>query len=185
PDAEILAVTCCSGNVEAHQVAENTLAVLELAGRTDVEVAIGRPTPILRTLETTTETHGPRGIGYAELAPPSRPLSDRHGVDVLLETIRARPGEVTLVTLGPLTNLAVALLLEPALPRLLRRLVLMGGTYRVAGNTSPREEWNIHCDPEAAKIVFGAFADSRVKQRPLALGLDVTEQALFSPEHMV
>jgi purine nucleosidase len=185
PDADILAVTCCSGNVAADQVAENTLAVLELAGRTDIEVAIGRPTPILRTLETTPETHGPRGIGYAELPPPTRPLSDRHGVDVLLETIRARPREVTLVTLGPLTNLAVALLREPTLPRLLRRLVLMGGTYRVAGNTSPREEWNIHCDPEAAKIVFTAFADAEVKRRPLALGLDVTEQALFTPDHMV
>jgi purine nucleosidase len=185
PEAEILAVTCCSGNVEASLVAANTLAVLELAGRTDVEVAIGRRTPILRALETTPETHGPRGIGHAELPPAARPVSERHGVEVILDEVRRRPGEVTLVTLGPLTNLAVAILLEPRLPRLLRRLVLMGGTYRVAGNTSPREEWNVHSDPEAARIVFRAFADPGVAERPLALGLDVTEQAAFTTDHMV
>jgi purine nucleosidase len=184
-DAEILGVTCCSGNVDASQVAENTLAVLELAGRGDIEVSLGRTVPIMRQLEITPETHGPRGIGYAELPTAKRSVSDRHAVDVILETAAARPGEVTLVTLGPLTNLAVAVLREPALPRLLRRLVLMGGTYRVAGNTSPREEWNIHCDPEAAKIVFRAFADPDVTTRPLALGLDVTEKVLFTPDHMV
>src|SRR6266545_1205661 len=185
PEAEILAVTCCSGNVEADQVARNTLAVLELAGRPDIDVAIGRRTPILRPLEITPETHGPHGIGHAELPPAARPVSERHGVEVIQEAARARPGEVTLVTLGPLTNLALAILLEPKLPRLLRKLVLMGGTYRVAGNTTPREEWNVHCDPEAARIVFRAFADSDVSERPLALGLDVTEQAAFTPEHMV
>jgi purine nucleosidase len=185
PEADILAVTCCSGNVAATQVAQNTLAVLELAGRTDIEVAIGRPTPLMRALETTPETHGPRGIGHAELPPPTRPLSDRHGVDVILDAIRQRPGEVTLVSLGPLTNIALAVLLEPELPRLLRRWVLMGGCFRVAGNTTPREEWNIHCDPEAARIAFHAFSEASAGTLPLALGLDVTEQAKFEPEHLV
>ena len=122
PEAEILAVTCLSGNVGAEDVARNTLAVLELAGRTDIEVAIGRTTPLVRPLEITPETHGPQGIGHAELPPPSRSLSERHGADVIVETARARPGEVTLVTLGPLTNLAVALEREPDLPRLLQPL---------------------------------------------------------------
>lgn len=185
PEAEILAVTCCSGNVHATDVARNTLAVLELAGRTDIEVAIGRPTPLIRELEITPETHGPQGIGHAELPPPSRALSDRHGVDVIIETARARPGEVTLVTLGPLTNLATALLREPELPGLLRRWVLMGGCFRVAGNTTPREEWNIHCDPDAARIAFDAFGRAGVPLRPLALGLDVTERFTFVPDHFV
>ncbi len=185
PEAEILAVTCCSGNVEAADVARNTLAVLELAGRTDVEVAIGRPVPLVRPLETTPETHGPRGIGHAELPPPSRALSERHGADVIVETARARPGEVTLVTLGPLTNLAVALEREPDLPRLLRRWVVMGGCFRVAGNTTPREEWNIHCDPEAARIAFDAFGAAEVPVRPMVLGLDVTERLVFVPDHLV
>jgi purine nucleosidase len=185
PEADILAVTCCSGNVHATDVARNSLAVLELAGRVDIEVAIGRPTPLIRALEITPETHGPRGIGHAELPPPSRPVSDRHGVDVIIETARARPGEVTVVTLGPLTNLATALLREPDLPRLLRRWVLMGGCFRVAGNTTPREEWNIHCDPDAARIAFDAFGTAGVRPLPLALGLDVTERAPFVPDHLV
>ncbi len=191
PEAEIVAVTCCSGNVEAHQVAENTRAVLELAGRPDVEVALGRTVPLVRGLEITPETHGPKGIGYAELPPPSRPLSDRHGADLIVEEARRRPGEITMVTLGPLTNLAVAVEREPDLPRLLRRLVMMGGSYRSPGNTAPTTEWNIHCDPEAAKAVLAAWmaaaagGDSGAVPRPLALGLDVTERAKITPDHVV
>lgn len=185
PEVDLLAVTCCSGNVEARQVAENTLAVLELAGRPDVEVALGREVPLVRPLETTPETHGPRGIGYAELPAPSRLLSDRHGADVLVAEARRRPGEVTLVTLGPLTNLAVALEREPELPGLLRSWVLMGGAYRSPGNTAPTTEWNIHVDPEAAKICLDAWAAAgEGVARPVALGLDVTERAKLTPEHM-
>jgi purine nucleosidase len=189
PDADLVAVTCVSGNIDAQQVGINTRAVLELAGRADVEVAMGREIPILRPLETAPETHGPRGIGHAELPPPSRPLSDRHAVDLILDEARGRPGEITLVTLGPLTNLALAVLREPNLPRLLKGYALMGGAYRVSGNTTPMSEWNIHCDPDAAKIVFRAWADAMAADssipRPLALGLDVTEQARIEPEHVV
>lgn len=189
PEAEILGVSCSSGNVEASQVAINTLAILELAGRTDIEVAIGRRVPLVRPLETTPETHGPRGIGYAELPPASRPVSARNGVDLLIDEIRARPGEVTLVTLGPLTNLAVAVLREPELPRLLRSWVLMGGSYRSKGNTAPTTEWNIHLDPEAARVCFAAWGTAvgdgtTGPARPLALGLDVTEKAKLTPEHI-
>jgi purine nucleosidase len=163
--------------------------VLELAGRTDVEVAMGRETPLVRPLETTPETHGPQGLGYAELPPPSRPLSDRHGVDLILEEARRRPGEITLVTLGPLTNLALAVLREPLLPGLLKGYALMGGAFGVSGNTTPTTEWNIHCDPDAAKIVFRTWAEAMAADpsipRPLALGLDVTERARIEPEHIV
>jgi len=185
PEAEIVAVTCVAGNVDARQVAANTLAVLELAGRGDVEVALGREVPLVRPLVTTPETHGPRGIGYAQLPPAARPLSARHAADLFIEEARRRPGEITLVALGPLTNLAVAVLREPELPRLLRRLVIMGGSYRSPGNTAPTTEWNISVDPDAAKVVFGAFGGGEGTTRPMALGLDVTERAKFTPEHMV
>jgi purine nucleosidase len=187
-EADIVAVTCVGGNVDARQVAENTRAVLELAGRDDVEVALGRQRPLVRALETTPETHGPKGIGYAELPPPTRSLSERHAVDVLIDEARRRPGEITLVTLGPLTNLAVAVLREPELPRLLKAYALMGGSYRSPGNTAPTTEWNIHVDPDAAKVVFGAWADAVREHgvaRPLALGLDVTERAKITPDHVV
>jgi purine nucleosidase len=189
PDAELVAATCVSGNVEARQVATNTLQILELAGRTDVEVALGREIPLVRALETTPETHGPEGLGYAELPPPIRPISDRHAVDVILDTALERPGEIQLVTLGPLTNLAIAVLREPRLPALLRGYTLMGGAYGVPGNTTPTNEWNVHCDPDAAQIVFRAWAAAREADpsipRPLALGLDVTEQARILPDDVV
>ena len=232
PECEIVAVTCTAGNVDARQVAENTRAVLELAGRSDVEVAIGRETPLSRALVTTPETHGPRGIGYAELPPATTPISPRYSPDLIVEEARRRPGELTLVTLAPLTNVALAVLSEPDLPRLLRRLVVMGGSYRSAGNTAPTTEWNVNVDPEAARIVFEAFGPEAgggatatvgpaTNERaasaegsasagrsdvaadrsggaggpvgvgpqtrhalPLALGLDVTEQAKLLPEHL-
>jgi purine nucleosidase len=144
---------------------------------------------LIRPLETTPETHGPQGLGHAELPPPSRPLSDRHAVDLIVVEARRRPGELTLVTLGPLTNLALAVMREPDLPRLLGGYTLMGGAYGVSGNTTPTTEWNIHCDPEAAAIVFRAWGDATAADatipRPLALGLDVTEQARVLPEDIV
>jgi purine nucleosidase len=193
PEAELVAVTCVGGNVDARQVAENTRAVLELAGRDDVEVALGRETPLVRPLVTTPETHGPRGIGYAVLPPPRRPLSDRHAADLIVGEARRRPGELTLVTLGPVTNLAVAVLREPGLPLLLRRWVLMGGSYRSPGNTAPTTEWNAAVDPDAMKVAIAAFGDPAVVERrraaglpglPLALGLDVTERAKLLPDHV-
>jgi purine nucleosidase len=188
PEAEIVAATAVAGNTDARQAAINTQAVLELAGRGDVEVAIGREVPLVKRLETTPETHGPRGLGYADLPPPSRPISRRHASDVLIEEARRRPGEVTLITLGPLTNLAVALVREPELPRLLKAWVLMGGSYRSPGNTAPTTEWNIHVDPDAAKIAFSAWAETAGTggvARPLALGLDVTERAKITPDRVV
>jgi purine nucleosidase len=184
PEAEIVAITCVGGNTDARQVAENTRAVLELAGREDVEVALGREQPLARPLETTPETHGPRGLGYAELPQPRQPLSPRHASDLIIEEARRRPGGLTLVTLGPLTNLAVAVLREPELPRLLGRLWIMGGAYRSPGNTGPTTEWNMHVDPEAARVVFEAFGGEGTA-RPVAMGLDVTERAKFTPDHMV
>jgi purine nucleosidase len=189
PDADVLAATCVSGNVEARQVAINTRAILELAGRPHIEVALGRETPLVRALETTPETHGPRGLGHAELPPPTQPLSTRHAVDLIVDEARRRPGEITLVTLGPLTNLAIAVLREPALPRLLRGYTLMGGAFGVSGNTTPTTEWNIHCDPEAARIVLRAWTEARLADPsiplPLALGLDVTERARLLPDDVV
>ncbi len=189
PDAELVAVTCCAGNAALPDTERNTRAVLELAGRGDVEVAAGRPGPLLRPLEVTPETHGPRGIGYAELPDPAAAGSPRFGPDLIVDEARRRPGELTLVTLGPLTNLAVAVLAEPSLPRLLGRWVCMGGAFRVPGNTTPASEWNVHCDPEAAKVVLAAWGaaigtDATVP-RAMLLGLDVTERVRITTDTMV
>jgi purine nucleosidase len=184
PEIELRAVTCAAGNVDARRVAENTRAVLELAGRAEVEVALGREVPLVRELMTTPETHGPRGIGYAELPPASQPISSRHAADLIIEEARRAPGELLLVTLAPLTNIAVAVLREPELPGLLRGLVMMAGSYRSPGNTAPTSEWNVAVDPEAMQVVLRAFGGPTAAWRPRALGLDVTERAKFLPAHM-
>lgn len=184
PELEIAAITCVSGNVVARHAARNTLGVLELAGRTDVEVALGREVPLVRPLMVATETHGAEGIGYATLAEPARPLSERHAADLIVEEARRRPGELTLVTLAPLTNLAVALVREPDLPKLLRGLVMMAGSYRSAGNTAPTTEWNVAVDPEAMQVVLTGWAAHPHVPRPVALGLDVTERAKMTPDHV-
>jgi purine nucleosidase len=189
PDAELLAITCCAGNAALDDTLRNTRAVLELVGRGDVEVAAGRPTPLLRPLEITPETHGPRGLGYADPPEPTREPSARFAPDLIVEEARRRPGELTLVTLGPLTNLAIAVLIEPALPRLLKRWVCMGGAFRVPGNTTPVSEWNVHCDPEAARIAFSAWQaatdDDSAAPRALVLGLDATEQVRLTTDDVV
>jgi len=184
PEAELLAVTCTSGNVVARQVATNTRALLELVGRADVEVALGREVPLVRPLMTAPETHGPRGVGYAELADPGSPLSERHAADLIIDEARRAPGEITLVTLAPLTNLAVALVREPELPRLLKGLVMMAGSYRSAGNTAPTTEWNVAVDPEAMQVVLAGWSAFPDVPRPVALGLDVTERAKMMPDHV-
>src|SRR5262249_37608376 len=111
------------------------------------------------------------------------PLSARFGPDVIVEAARRRPGELTLVTLGPLTNLAVALEAEPGLPGLLRRWVMMGGAFRVPGNTTAASAGDVHCDPEAARACFSAWtaaiAGDPTVPRMLAMGLDVTETAVI------
>lgn len=189
PDADILAVTCVPGNAVLADVLRNTRAVMALAGRADVPVVPGRDRPLLRALRTAPETHGPTGLGYARMDPPAGPPDERVAADIIVEVARQRPGEVTLVTLGPLTNVALAVLREPALPRLLRRLVMMAGSYRAPGNTAPTTEWNASVDPEALAIVLEAWAEAggaeaRDVGLPWALGLDVTERAKMTPGHL-
>ncbi len=183
-EAEILAVTCVSGNVVARQVAANTLGLLDLVGRADIEVSLGREVPLVRPLATAPETHGPEGIGYATLPVSPRSLNERHGADVIVAEARRRPGEITMITLGPLTNLAVALEREPDLPILLSGLVMMAGSYRSPGNTAPTSEWNVAVDPEAMDRVLAAWAAHSDAPRPVALGLDVTERAKMTPDHL-
>ena len=185
PEAEILAITCTSGNVPARQVAINNLAWLELCGMSDIEVALGSEVPILAQIMTTEETHGPQGIGYAELDVPSTSISERHATEVWIELARSRPGEIIGLVTGPLTNLALALRIEPELPRLLKRLVFMGGAFNHPGNTLPTTEWNIAVDPESAKIVLDAFSGLPTDRRPIICALDVTERIEMKPEHLV
>jgi purine nucleosidase len=185
PEAEIVGVSCVAGNVELPHIVRNTLAVLELAGRGQIEVAAGRDAPIARPLRIAADTHGPSGLGYSDLPPPSASPGERDAADMIIEEAKARPGEITLVTLGPLSNVAVALQREPQLPRYLRRMLMMVGAYRSPGNTAPTMEWNAGVDPEAlSATIKGWQAAGPGVARPVAFGLDVTERAKLTPEHL-
>lgn len=184
PQLEIAGIASTGGNVATAQVAANNLALLDLCRAPAIEVALGTPQPLAIPLQTTEDTHGPHGVGYAELPPSARPLSGRSAAQLWVDTVRARPGEVLGLCTGPLTNLALALELEPHLPQLLRRLVIMGGAFRHPGNTTPTNEWNVHVDPEAAKLVFDAFSAAPPERRPIVCALDVTESIEMFPHHL-
>lgn len=185
PEAEILGISGTAGNVSARQVARNNLAWLELVGAPPIEVCLGSEIPLIQPLKTSPETHGPQGIGWAELPAPTRPISDRHAVELWSDVARRHPGEVVGLITGPLTNLALAVRRDPELPRLLKRIVIMGGTFDHPGNTTPTSEWNIAVDPDAAKIVFDAFSGLPEDRRPIVCGLNVTETIVLRPEHVI
>lgn len=184
PEAEIVGIASTAGNVPAPQVAANNLAWLDVCGAPDIEVALGAAEPLEIPLRTTEDTHGPQGVGYAELPLSARVLSSRSAAQMWVDLVRAHPGEIVGLCTGPLTNLALAVRLEPALPTLLRRLVIMGGAFNHPGNTTPTNEWNVHVDPEAAKEVFDAFSAAPADRRPIVCALDITETIEMRPKHL-
>jgi purine nucleosidase len=163
---DIEAVTTVAGNVGLEHTTRNARAILEWLGETDVPVAPGADAPLVRELETASHVHGPRGLHTQPPEPTADPVATA-GANVIVERARANPGELTLLAVGPLTNVALALALEPELPELLDDLQVMGGAAFVTGNASPTAEYNFYADPEAARRV--------VRQAgPKLVGLDVT-----------
>lgn len=153
PDVQVEAITVVAGNVPVEQGAKNAGYTVELCGA-DTPVYIGLAKPLLREHVDARFFHGPDGMGGMNYPPPQRPPGPEHAVDVLIETVRANPGEITLVTLGPLSNVAMALLKAPEIAGLVPACYVMGGAANVIGNVTPSAEYNIWCDPEAARIVF-------------------------------
>jgi purine nucleosidase len=147
--------------------------VCELAGRTDVKVFAGAGRPLVRQLVTAEYVHGKTGLNGPVLPDPAMPLQAQHAVDFIVETLRARPaGEVTLCPLGPLTNIALALIRAPDIAPKVREIVLMGGGFFEGGNVTPSAEFNFYVDPHAAKVVFDAGIPLTV------FALDLTHQVL-------
>jgi purine nucleosidase len=153
PDVRVAAITVVSGNVSVEQGARNALFVTELCGADDVPVYVGAARPLMRPAEHAHWFHGRDGLSDKGFAPARRTPSDGHAVDALIHHIRANPGAV-LVTLGPLTNVALAVARDPAIAGMVSRCVVMGGAANTIGNVTPAAEYNIWCDPEAADIVF-------------------------------
>lgn len=156
PGVRVRAVTTVAGNVPVDQGTRNALITLDLAGGHDVPVHVGMTGPLLRHLETAQFVHGQDGMGGAPLPEPTRAADPGHAVDVLRQIARDESGEHVLVTLGPLTNIATALLLDPELLTKFEHTYLMLGAFDGVGNIHPVGEYNAWADPEAAAIVMDA-----------------------------
>ena len=172
-DIEVLGVVAVAGNVPLALTQKNARIVCELAGRTDISVFAGAEAPIRRKLVTAEHVHGKTGLDGPQLPDPTMPLQDQDGIDFIIETLRREPsGTVTLVPVGPLTNIARAFQRAPDIVERVQEIVLMGGAYFEVGNITPAAEFNIYVDPEAAEIVFKSGVPLVV------MPLDVTHKAL-------
>src|SRR5215208_3882001 len=145
-EIELVAATTVAGNVGIGHTTTNTLTVLDWFGATDVPVYRGASRPLARPLVTAAQFQGDDGLGEAGLEPTRRDTGADSGPAAMVRLARSRPGEITLVCVGPLTNLAIALNLEPALPDLAAGVVIMGGAFHVPGNITEHAEFNIYCD---------------------------------------
>jgi purine nucleosidase len=173
PELEVLGISAVAGNVPLALTEVNARKICELAGRPDIKVHAGAIRPMVRPLVTAEHVHGKTGLDGPVLPDPAIPLQTQHGVDFIIETLMSRDaGTVTLCTLGPLTNIGLALVREPRIASRIARIVAMGGGFFEGGNVTPAGEFNIYVDPHAARLVF----ESGI---PITLiPLDCTHQAL-------
>ena len=176
---DLLGITTVVGNVGLAQTSDNARRVLALAGREDIPVFAGCGRALMGPVERGAEVHGADGLGGTPLPAPTRPADRKHGVDFIVETVMgSEPGSVTLCPTGPMTNVALAFVKEPAVATRLRALVFMGGAAFTSGNMGEagNAEFNFFTDPHAAEIVLTSGAS-----RIVMMGLDVTRKAVASP----
>ena len=173
PELDILGITAVAGNVPLKLTEKNARKICELAGKPETRVFAGASRPLMRQLVTAEEVHGKTGLDGPDLPEPTMPLESQHAVDFIVETLmREEPGSVTLCPLGPLTNIALALIREPRIASRIGRIVLMGGGFFEGGNVTPAAEFNIYVDPHAADVVFRSGAPI------VMMPLDVTHKVL-------
>lgn len=154
---EIVGLTIAAGNVGLQYTVRNALKLCEVAGRTDIPVFAGAPAPLLHPSPDAGYVHGQDGFGDVGFAPATRQAEDEHAALAILRLSHAHAGRLVLVALGPLTNIALALKLDPTLPQRVARFVVMGGAVTCHGNITPAAEFNFYFDPEAAHITLQAF----------------------------
>ena len=171
----ILAITTVAGNVPLHYTTANALKICELAGCPDVSIYPGCPRPILRPLHTAAEVHGATGLQGATLPEPSQAPQTQHAVEYLVHTLSQAAEPITLATLGPLTNVALALIQQPCIAENIQEIVAMGGAV-THGNVTPSAEFNIYVDPHAAQVVLSAGIPTTL------ITLDTTHQVLTTAE---
>jgi inosine-uridine nucleoside N-ribohydrolase len=177
PELDVRAITVVPGNTTAKQGLENALRMVSLAKRCDIPVAAGAQHPLFQKLITAEFWHGKNGLANIELPPSKCKVDARFGPDLIIELVRGAPHEITLVPVGPLTNIALAIQKDPSIVPLVKEVILMGGSIK-GGNVNAAAEANIYNDPEAAQIVFQAGW-------PLTMvGLDVGDKTLLGRKHL-
>ncbi|XP_022974001.1 probable uridine nucleosidase 2 [Cucurbita maxima] len=176
PELDVLGLTTIFGNVYTTLSTRNALHLLEIAGRADIPVAEGSHVTITKgtKLRVADFVHGADGLGNQNFPPPNGKPIDQSAAAFLVEQANLYPGEVTVVALGPLTNIALALQLDPGFPKKIGKIIILGGAFFVNGNVNPAAEANIFGDPEAADMVFTSGADV------LVVGLNVTHQVVMT-----
>ncbi|SHK16621.1 purine nucleosidase [Anaerobranca californiensis DSM 14826] len=177
PGIEILGITTVGGNLPLEKTTDNGGKILKLLGA-NYKVYPGMAQPLIRELKTAENIHGPTGLGYAQLPEGKEYIADKHGVDFIIEQVNKYPKEITLIGVGPLTNIATAIKKDPSLPQKVRGICVMGGAVFTQGNVTPAAEFNIYVDPESAEIVFNCGAEI------ILVGLDVTLKVLLTREHL-
>ncbi len=174
---KIEAITVVAGNVPAEVGLGNALRMVEVSGRTDIPVALGARAPLVRKLVTAAYAHGDNGLAGAVFPEPKlRPVPEP-AAELIARIVRQAPGQVSIVAIGPLTNLALALRADPDLASLIQEMVIMGGSLS-GGNVTPAAEFNIYVDPEAARVVFHSGV------RLTMVGLDVTRKVTVTADHL-
>ncbi|KAK4421929.1 putative uridine nucleosidase 2 [Sesamum alatum] len=176
PEVEVIGLTTIYGNVYTTLATRNALHLLEIAGRTDIPVAEGSHVTITKgtKLRIADFVHGTDGLGNQNFPPPKGKAIEQSAVDFLIQQTSLYPGQVTVVALGPLTNIALAIQADPAFTKNVGQIVLLGGAFSVNGNVNPAAEANIFGDPDAADIVFTSGADI------LAIGINITHQVVLT-----
>ncbi|GAB0119096.1 nucleoside hydrolase [Acidisoma sp. 7E03] len=172
------AITTVIGNVMLPQTTANALRIRDLAGRGAVPIFAGCPRPLMAPVHREKSVHGGDGLGDIGLPAPASAIEAEHAVDAIVRLVRDNPGEITLCPIGPMTNIAVALIKAPDIAPLIREIVFMGGAAFRPGNSTPAAEFNFMIDPHAAQVMLTAGV-------PLTMfGLDVTASALITPDWM-
>lgn len=185
PKVNIRGIVASAGNTTTEQVGRNIRGILEITGQQDIPWKLGAAQPLAQELETTPETHGERGVGYAQLPHDTTPTGKSHdeGAQLWIDTVNQYPGEIIGIALGPTTNLALALQKEPHLVKKLKALYIMGGAINHRGNTMPTTEWNVHSDPEALHSVLQVYSQPGLSHYPVLCPLDFTESIVMTPEY--
>lgn len=178
PEISIEAITVTHGNTTVDKCAKNALQIAELCNLVNVPIARGASEPLVKTLSVAEETHGDGGLGYAVLPEPALKLSASPAVELIINLVHKYPGEITLLCIGPMTNLALAILRDPSIVPLIKDVVSMGGTIHAPGNATPSSEYNVFCDPHAFDVVIRAGITFTL------VPLDVTYECLFQKRHM-